>query len=391
MERTLKDAFYDSQYRVGQGVYTRAVSQGNNSLTQSNFTKHETFDTLIEDDTGALPEFVDSQVSMEDVSDSSLGIGKVAVSQTAMEAVAVSQTAMDAVAVSQTAMDEIVSSQTALDEIVSSQTAMDAVAVSQTAMDEIISSQTALNTVIANQSALNTVVSSQTGMESVAESQTAMNAVIANQSVLNTVVSSQTAMESVAESKTAMDAVANSESAIRTVSQSSLAIGTFLLSTDILTTLWEKTSSQYYFDEGTQDIDSNFGGGGLIIAQGGTTIDSSVTSDGTVLTTRNDDAYALVGDPDGSGGSASWTLTHDLSNVNTLKMEVRQTTFNIIEIEIVIDGSKIATIEPIDGTTSEEVSVDLSGQSGDSNLELRFKDTINDPEEFGELSQVRFE
>jgi len=114
MARTLKDAFYDSQYRVGQGIYTRAVSQGDNSLTEANFTGHETFDTLIEDNTGALPEFVDSQVSMTDVSGSSLGMGKVAGSQTAMDAVAASQTAMDAVIASQLALDTVVASQTAM-------------------------------------------------------------------------------------------------------------------------------------------------------------------------------------------------------------------------------------------------------------------------------------
>jgi len=110
MARTLKDAFYDSQYRVGQGIYTRAVSQGDNSLTEANFTSHETFDTLIEDNTGALPEFVDSQVSMTDVSSSSLGMGKVAASQTAMDAVAASQTAMDAVMPSLMARTKLLSS-----------------------------------------------------------------------------------------------------------------------------------------------------------------------------------------------------------------------------------------------------------------------------------------
>jgi len=78
MARTLKDAFYDSQYRVGQGIYTRAVSQGDNSLTESNFTSHETFDSLVADETGAWAEFFNSDLSFNDVVGSQVGFGKIA-------------------------------------------------------------------------------------------------------------------------------------------------------------------------------------------------------------------------------------------------------------------------------------------------------------------------
>ena len=158
MARNLKDAFYNAQFRVGQGIYTRAVSQGDNSLTESNFTGIDTFDTLIEDDTGALPEFVDSQISMSDAASNGVAMNKISASQTAMDAVAASQTAMDAVAASQTAMDAVIASQLALDTVVASQTAMDAVAASQTAMDAVAASQTAMDAVAASQTAMDAVM-----------------------------------------------------------------------------------------------------------------------------------------------------------------------------------------------------------------------------------------
>jgi len=79
-------------------------------LTESNFTSHETFDSLVADETGAWAEFFNSDLSFNDVVGSQVGFGKIADVQHAMNDVAGSQTAMDAVAASQTAMDAITSS-----------------------------------------------------------------------------------------------------------------------------------------------------------------------------------------------------------------------------------------------------------------------------------------
>jgi len=185
MVRNLKDAFYNAQFRVGQGIYTRAVSQGDNSLTESNFTGNDTFNTLIEDDTGALPEFVDSQISMSDAASNGVAMDKISASQTAMDAVAASQTAMDAVASSQTARDVIGFSGLAYDTIANSNMAigkyaigyttespadyadMDAVASSQTAMDAVASSQTAMDAVYRSGVATDTVWSSDLASETI--------------------------------------------------------------------------------------------------------------------------------------------------------------------------------------------------------------------------------
>jgi len=111
MVRNLKDAFYNAQFRVGQGIYTRAVSQGAaGSLTQANFESFDTFTNLV-DDASVMNEFAGSQLLMEDVSKSSKGMETVASSQTAMDAVAASQTAMDAVVASLIGRTTILESQ----------------------------------------------------------------------------------------------------------------------------------------------------------------------------------------------------------------------------------------------------------------------------------------
>jgi len=359
MARNLKDAFYNAQFRVGQGIYTRAVSQGAaGSLTQANFESFDTFTNLV-DDASVMNEFAGSQLLMEDVSKSSKGMETVAASQTARDVIGFSGLAYDTIANSNMAIGKYAIGYTTespsdfadMDAVVASQTAMNAVAASQTAMDAVISSQLALDTVVA--------------------SQTAMDAVTSSQLALDTVVASQTAMDAVAASL--------------------LARTELLLSQFVLGSVWESVNSEIYLNEGTINVDSSFGGDGIKILQGGTTVDSSASRT-TVSVTRNNDGYAIIGDPDGDGtGSARWTLRHDLTNVSTLKMQIGQSTSTITDIAVEIDGSEVANFSPIDQTGGEEVLVDLSSKSGESDLTIRFDDATFTQAEFGEVSQVRFE
>jgi len=328
MARTLKDAFYDSQYRVGQGIYTRAVSQGDNSLTEANFTGYETL-SAVGNDSAAMSEFAASSLCMNDIVDSSVGMNTISGIQTAMDAVAASQTARDVIGFSGLAYDTIAASNMAIGKY----------AIGYTTESP------------------------------------------ADYADMDAVAASQTAMDAVAASQTAMDAVAAS-----IIGRTKL-----LLSQFVLGSVWESVNSQIYLNEGTINVDSSFGGNGIQILQGGSTVDSGASRT-TVSVTRNNDAYAIIGDPDGSGsGSARWTLKHDLSNVTTLKMQIGQSTSTITDIAVEIDGSEVASFSPTSSSGGEEVSVDLSTQSGESDLTIRFDDTTNNPEEFGEVSQVRFE
>jgi len=148
MARNLKDAFYNAQFRVGQGIYTRAVSQGAaGSLTQANFESFDTFTNLV-DDASVMNEFAGSQLLMEDVSKSSKGMETVAASQTARDVIGFSGLAYDTIANSNMAIGKYAIGYTTespsdfadMDAVVASQTAMNAVAASQTAMDAVMPS-----------------------------------------------------------------------------------------------------------------------------------------------------------------------------------------------------------------------------------------------------------
>jgi len=342
MARNLKDAFYNAQFRVGQGIFTRAVSQGDNSLTESNFTGIDTFDTLIEDDTGALPEFVDSQISMSDAASNGVAMNKISASQTAINAVAASQTAMDAVAASQTAMDAVAASQTAMDAVAASQTARDVIGFSGLAYDTIAASNMAIGKYAIGYTTESP--SDFADMDAVAASQTAMDAVISSQLALDTVVASQTAMDAVAASQTAMDVVL----------QSSIALGKLLLSSNINDSVWaDNTGSEAFWDVNGDLADSQWG------------LDADSRHGGQSLFIDCDNIP--------SGGDFV-TYTVDLTDASSLSVFEKTVDVRASNFEIIVGGTTLFSASN-NNTTFEERNVDVSSFSGDTTIEIGLGDT----------------
>jgi len=351
MVRNLKDAFYNAQFRVGQGIYTRAVSQGAaGSLTQANFESFDTFTNLV-DDASVMNEFAGSQLLMEDVSKSSKGMETVASSQTAMDAVAASQTAMDAVAASQTAMDAVAASQTAMDAVVASQTAMDAVAASQTAMDAVAASQTARDVIGFSGLAYDTIANSNMAIGKYAIGYTTESP--SDFADMETVASSQTAMDAVAASQTAMDAVVASLIGRTTILESQYVIGSLWSNSTGSTEYWngytnqvETVGSKNEFD--IQLVSNDIGGQDLQIENLG---DDSNTEDSEDL------------------GVAHRSYSLDLTNYSQLNVVTSQSdSESSTPLVVRIDGINILEISSNHSTVTR--NIDVSSYSGETEVIL---------------------
>ena len=148
--RTLKDAFYGSNFRVGQGLLTRDKSTDSNDLTESSFENIQTWDELTDQvATGeAFDELTDSEQGMDDSTESNMAMDVVTDKKPAMDKVTDKEVAMDKVTDKEMPMDKVTDKEVAMDKVTDKEMPMDKVTDKEMPMDKVTDKEVAMDKVM---------------------------------------------------------------------------------------------------------------------------------------------------------------------------------------------------------------------------------------------------
>ena len=177
--RTLKDAFYGGKFRVGQGIYTRSVSQGETILTEATFENIQTWDELTDqtETDEAFDELTDSEQSMDDCTESSVAFDLVTDKEVAMDKVTDKEMPMDKVTDKEMPMDKVTDKEMPMDKVTDKEVAMDKVTDKEVAMDKVTDKEMPMDKVTDKEMPMDKITDKEVAMDKVTDKEVAMDKV----------------------------------------------------------------------------------------------------------------------------------------------------------------------------------------------------------------------
>ena len=159
--RTLKDAFYGGNFRVGKGLLTRDKSTDSNDLTEATFENIQTWDELTDQTATdeAFDELTDSEQAMDDSTESNVAFDVVTDKEPAMDKVTDKEMPMDKVTDKEIAMDKVTDKEMPMDKVTDKEMPMDKVTDKEVAMDKVTDKEVAMDKVTDKEMPMDKVVS----------------------------------------------------------------------------------------------------------------------------------------------------------------------------------------------------------------------------------------